>query len=272
MREEQQISSGTGAGGGAEAGLGPVGWTWTSTCRTTSFTTWNMVSCSSLPCLHASNGTNGLRKESGTWSWSGRLSRQRSFRRTSMKMKLRSPGGSPLRLRREGSLKRRRSDSGKVHLLSEQRLKGRIPSGGEHESKHWSEDDEETVLGGWNHLEGEPTSYSLDVRVSDLRREKERPEPQNADNQLGYRVLSSPLWELHKDLRPESRQFHRCIGDGRCWSWSWWRKKLANIFQLRRFADLGIPLTYDEKLKFCNCFSLVLNKLKIKLNKFTHGF
>ena len=39
MREEQQISSGNGAGEGAEAGLGPAGWTETSTCRTTSFPT-----------------------------------------------------------------------------------------------------------------------------------------------------------------------------------------------------------------------------------------
>ena len=62
--------------------------------------------------------------------------------------KLRSPGGSPLRLRREGSRRRRRPDSCRVHLLSEPRLEDLRPSCKEDEIKHQSEYIKGTVLGG----------------------------------------------------------------------------------------------------------------------------
>ena len=66
MREEQQISSGTEARGGAGAEEGLAGWMGVSTCLTASFPTWNTVSCSGLPCLHASYRTNRPRRSRGS--------------------------------------------------------------------------------------------------------------------------------------------------------------------------------------------------------------
>ena len=72
-------------------------------------------------------------------------------------------------------------------------------------------------------------------------------------------------------IRPKSRQFHWHLGDRTWWSWSSWRNKFADILQSRRFTDLIILLTRDEKPKFCNWISLALNTLKNKVKKFTLG-
>ena len=63
MRDELQNSSGAEARGGKRAGSTGV-----STCRTASFPTWNMVSCSSKLSHHAFYETSRLLEASGIWT------------------------------------------------------------------------------------------------------------------------------------------------------------------------------------------------------------
>ena len=112
-RVELQNSSGAEATGG-----GPAGWTGVSTCQTTGFLKRNKISNSCQLSGNASCGTIRVMTEQRIWKLEMGFENTWREEETSQRLETSGPGkklGSPVGLRRGGSARKKKLNSGKAH-------------------------------------------------------------------------------------------------------------------------------------------------------------